>query len=160
MTTPITTAKPPIPQTLLPLLEKLLDVALAGPRGDGAENVTGARGKVDQVKAARMTAVRVKSLRLDAAGITLHLSLEHFPSSGGGGYPLRLKIEETTPEHTLCAVELPAAPGLQKVLGLGLKVLPDRIVNEALANFFQGALAMEGDKVRIDHRALLELLKM
>ena len=129
-------AKPPIAQTLLPLLEKLLARTLAGRKADGA--------------------VQVTAVRLHPSGVTLHLSLERFPPSAAGGYPLHLEIEETTPEHTLCAVELPSAPGLQKVLGLGLKALPNRIVNEALANFFQGALAMEGDKVRIDHRALLE----
>lgn len=131
-------AKPPIPQTLLPLLEKLLARALAGRKAEGA--------------------VQVTAVHLHPSGVTLHLSLERFPSSAAGGYPLHLKIEETTPEHTLCAVELPSAPGLQKMLGLGLKVLPNRIVNEALANFFQGALAMEGDQVRIDHRALLEAM--
>ncbi len=144
MTTTMNITKPLIPHTLLPLLEKLLGVALAGRQGDGTVKVT---------------AVQVKAVRLDPTGLTFHLSLERFPASPGGGYPLRLKIEETTPEHTLCAVELPSAPGLQKVLGLGLKALPNRIVNEALANFFQGALAMEGDKVRIDHRALLKVVK-
>jgi hypothetical protein len=77
----------------------------------------------------------------------------------GGVQAVRLAVLETSPERTRFALSLPAAPGLGRLVSLGLRALPRAWVDEALRGLAGDALRLEGGEMLLEHRALLARLR-
>ena len=132
-------ADAPAAHNLLPLLERLANVAIS------AHNPA--------------STFRLEGVALEPGSVTLRLQVRGVVQVLEGVYPVQLAVHDSTLERTRCAMSFPRAPGVGRLLGLGLKVLPRRLLNDALAHVFGGAIAVEGEAVVIDHRALLAAVR-
>jgi hypothetical protein len=128
-------APPPLRSTLLPLLETLANQALRSRPGGPP--------------------IKVRRIDLHPEGADLHLSLPAEVPLPQGTYRLRLRVETTGPERTVCAVELPDTPALGRMMGLGLKRLPSRLLQPLLERLLGEGVRLEGDRLILEHRALL-----
>ena len=126
----------PVNQTLLPLLASLLNMVLA-----------------EQKKGGR---IGLKNVRLEPTRIILDLELARVTSFMDGIYPLELHLEECHPDRTVCSLNWGSQKGITKLVGLGAKLIPRSMINEALNRYFGEGIRVEGDFVYFEHRPLLK----
>ncbi len=131
-------APPPAAQTMLPLLENLLCVALRARSGAGR--------------------LRVEAVRLEPSRITIELGLRNMTQLMDGGYGLELHILETGAAETRCRPNWIQPGGLAKLVGLGAKLLPRALLNEALQRLFGGWMHVEEEVVVLHHREMIAAL--
>lgn len=128
----------PVPQTALPLLEQLLCTAL---QSTGRENH-----------------LRLERVRLTPRMVVLQLGLRGVAGPLDGSYLLELHLLESTPARTVCEPKWAQAGGLGKLVGLGARLAPRALLNEALQRLLGGWLRVEGEQIVIDHAGLIAAL--
>jgi hypothetical protein len=80
-----------------------------------------------------------------------------------GPYRLELAVLRTNRDSTLCDVRIAAGPGYPgKMVGTlfnwGLKLIPNALLNGLLRDKAGGAVHMEGDRIAVNHKALIAWL--
>lgn len=128
----------PANQTTLPLLAQLLNTALRGQQ-DGKR-------------------MRLEAVRLLPRSIELELGLRGVAGPLDGSYLLQLEVKESTPQHTVCEPSWRQAGGLGKLVGLGARLLPRGLLNQALERMLGGWLQVQGEQIVIDHAGLMAAL--
>lgn len=128
----------PANQTTLPLLAQLLNTALRGQQ-DGKR-------------------MRLEAVRLLPQSIELELGLRGVAGPLDGSYLLQLEVKESTPQHTVCEPSWQQAGGLGKLVGLGARLLPRGLLNQALERMLGGWLQVQGEQIVIDHAGLMAAL--
>lgn len=128
----------PANQTTLPLLAQLLNTALRGQQ-DGKR-------------------MRLEAVRLLPRSIELELGLRGVAGPLDGSYLLQLEVKESTPQHTVCEPSWQQAGGLGKLVGLGARLLPRGLLNQALERMLGGWLQVQGEQIVIDHAGLMAAL--
>lgn len=128
----------PTNQTTLPLLAQLLNTALRGQQ-DGKR-------------------MRLEAVRLLPRSIELELGLRGVAGPLDGSYLLQLEVKESTPQHTVCEPSWQQAGGLGKLVGLGARLLPRGLLNQALERMLGGWLQVQGEQIVIDHAGLMAAL--
>jgi len=127
------------PAPLLALLERLARAALAAGAHAGPVHLAGVEPAPD--------------------GATLLLGLRGLGGLLNTTVRVRLTIQEVGAQRTRCAVSLPNAGGLGRLLGSGLNRLPRPLLAQALARVAGDAVTLEGDSLVVDHAALLARLR-
>lgn len=125
-------------QTALPLLALLLNTALRGLEDDRR--------------------LRLAAVRLQPQIVELELELRGLPGPLDGRYRLQLRLRETTPQRTVCEPSWQQAGGLGMLVGLGARLVPRTLLNEALQRRLGGWLQVEGEQIVIDHAGLMAAL--
>lgn len=128
----------PANQTTLPLLAQLLNTALRGQQ-DGKR-------------------MRLEAVRLLPRSIELELGLRGVAGPLDGSYLLQLEVKESTPQRTVCEPSWQQAGGLGKLVGLGARLLPRGLLNQALERMLGGWLQVQGEQIVIDHAGLMAAL--
>lgn len=128
----------PALQTMLPLLEQLLCTAL---QSAGREN-----------------RLRLERVRLTPRMVVLQLGLRGVAAPLDGSYLLELHLLESTPVRTVCEPKWAQAGGLGKLVGLGARLAPRALLNEALQRLLGSWLRVEGEQIVIDHAGLIAAL--
>ena len=128
----------PANQTMLPLLAQVLNIALR-----------------EQEEHQRL---RLESVRLLPQTVELELGLHGVTAPLNGSYLLQLHVRESTPLHTVCEPAWRQAGGLGKLVGLGARLLPRAMLNEALQRLLGGWLRVDGERIVIDHAGLMTAL--
>jgi hypothetical protein len=72
---------------------------------------------------------------------------------------VKLTILEVGEQKTRCAVSLPDAGGLGRLLGGGLGKLPRPLLEQALSRIVGDAVTLDGDGIVLDHARLLARLR-
>ena len=125
-------------QTTLPLLALLLNTALRVGEDDRR--------------------LRLAAVRLQPQIVELELELRGVAGPLDGSYRLQLQLRETSPQRTVCEPSWQQAGGLGKLVGLGARLLPRTLLNEALQRRLGGWLQVEGEQIVIDHAGLMAAL--
>ena len=125
-------------QTTLPLLARLLNTALQGTEDDRL--------------------LRLAAVQLQPQVVELELELRGLAGPVDGRYRLQLELRETTPERTVCEPSWRQAGGLGTLVGLGARLVPRALLNEALQRRLGGWLQVEGEQIVIDHAGLMTAL--
>ncbi len=131
-------AAPPAPQTLLPLLEHLLNSALAARRPKGW--------------------VRLEAVELGPVSIVLKASLLAGQKTIGGTHRISLEILESTLERTVCRMKPEESSRIGGLMALGAKWIPGDFLNRALKEFFGDAFRLEEERIFIRHLDLIRHL--
>lgn len=131
-------APPPAAQTMLPLLESLINVAVRERAGAGR--------------------FRVEAVRLEPSRITIQLGLHHMTQLMDGGYSLELELRETNAAETRCRPNWVRPGGLAKLVGLGARLVPRGLLNEALQRLFGGWMRVEDEDVVLLHGEMIAAL--
>ena len=128
-------AAPPAPRTLLPLLEHLLNSALAGRRPERW--------------------VRLEAVELGPALIVLQASLGPGERTIGGTHRIALEVLESTLERTVCRIKPEESSRIGGLVALGAKWIPGDFLNRALREFFGDAFRVEEERIFIRHLDLI-----
>jgi hypothetical protein len=129
----------PSPPPLLALLRNLAAAA--------AESPALAQGKV-----------RLRSVEPVADGVALEVEARGVHFLVNGPYRVALAVLRTSRESTLCDVRIAEGRMVGKLFNWGLKLIPNALLNELLRGRAGGALHMEGDRILVNHQALIAWL--
>ncbi len=136
-----------------------------GPGGGGASGQSPLLALLERLaRAALASGVRAGPLHLAGVepapdGATLLLGLRGLGGLLNTTVRVRLTIQEVSEHRTRCAISLPDAGGLGRLLGSGLNKLPRPLLAQALARIAGDAVTLDGDSLVLDHRALLARLR-
>lgn len=128
----------PAAQTTLPFLENLITLAVRERSGDGR--------------------FRVEEVRLSPSTILIRLGMRNMTKLLDGSYGLELHILETGPARTRFEARWEEPGGLARLVGLGAKLLPRGLLNEALQRLFGGWIRVEGEHVVLHHAEMIASL--
>ena len=131
-------AAPPAPRTLLPLLEHLLNSALAARRPGNW--------------------VRLEAVELGPAWINLKASLGPGEKAIGGTHGIALEVLESTLERTVCRISPDESSRIGGLVALGARWIPGDFLNRALREFFGDAFQVEEERIFIRHLDLIRHL--
>jgi hypothetical protein len=129
----------PAPPPWLALLRNLAAVA--------AESPALAQGRI-----------RLRGLEPVADGLALDLDAQGVFPGLDGPYRVEIAILRTSRESTLCDVRIAEGRMVAKIANWARKFIPGSFLNEFLRGKAGGALLMEGDRLSINHSALLAWL--
>lgn len=135
---PTTELAPPVPP-LLALLHNLVAAAAQAP-------------------ALQQRPVRVHSVKALPDGLALEIEARGLNVLVDGRYRVEVAILRTRRESTLCDVRVARGRVAGALFNWGLKLLPNTVLNALLRGHAGGALRMEGDRVLVDHQALIAWL--
>ncbi|MCZ6532904.1 MAG: hypothetical protein O7A08_08050 [SAR324 cluster bacterium] len=131
-------SEPPATQTMLPLLEHMLNTAVGTGRQDK-------RFRLDRIS-------------LSPTSILLELGYSRHAAVSKGAYRLELVIRESTAAETLCEPRWSQEPGLARLLGLGARLVPETLLNEVLKRLLGDWVRVQDSSVIIDHAGLVAAL--
>jgi hypothetical protein len=138
MESPTTKLAPPL-EPLLALIRNLVAAAAQAPT-------------------TRQRPVRVHSVQALPDGLALEIEARGLNVLVDGGYRVEVAILRTCRESTLCDVRVVQGRVAGTLLNWSLKLLPNSVLNALLRGHAGGALSMEGDRVLVDHQALIAWL--
>jgi hypothetical protein len=100
--------------------------------------------------------VRVRDMEPLPDGMALAVEAQGINFLLDGNYRVEVAVLRTSRESTLCDVRIAEGRVVGRLLNWGRKLLPDALLNGLLQGKAGGALRMEGDRVAIDHAALIK----
>ena len=134
----------PVTPELLPPVPPLLALI---------RNVTVALAASAQASA---KSVQVQDLEPGPDGVTLAVEARGINFLVDGSYRVEVAVLRTSKESTLCDVRIAEGRVVGRLLNWGRKLIPDALLNGLLKGKAGGALRMEGDRIVIDHAALVK----
>jgi hypothetical protein len=103
-------------------------------------------------------AVRVKGVEPLPDGLAISANADGVNLLVDGTYRVELVVLHTSRESSLCDVHIAEGRALGKLVNWGIKLVPNPFLNNLLRGKAGGAIQLEGDRVVIDHRALVAWL--
>lgn len=126
-------------QTLLPLLALLVNRGLAA--GAGSRRF------------------RLEALHLEAGKAVFDVGVRGVAWGVDGLYPLELLPKECRADRTICELRMGGGSGLSRLAGLGSRLVPRPLLNEALKHLLGEGVRVEGKEVHLLHRELLHRIR-
>jgi hypothetical protein len=106
--------------------------------------------------------VRIHGVEATSDGVAVDAEVKALANGLGilvnGRYRIELAVLRTGKESTLCDVRIAEGRAAGRLLNWGLRLVPGSLLNGLLRGQAGGSLHWEGDRVRIDHQALVEWL--
>lgn len=128
----------PVPATLLPMLEALLNRF------------------VQQARQEKQ--LRVEKVALHPEKVVLELRVPPLAGIGEGLYRLELVVRKSTLAATVCAPRWGRPDGVARLAGLGARLIPRALLNRALERLYGEGLRVEGEELVFEHGPLLRRL--
>ena len=143
----MSTLEPEAAQTLLPLLERVANLFLAG------------RTTAREAARGRPPALALRRIVLEPRHLTLELAVHALGGLVSGAPRIRLELLATSPERTECRWQWGEGGGIARLAGRGLSLFPQEKIDEWVREKLGEGVRVEGERVVFEHAALAARLR-